>query len=221
MRLTVFTWLTILGSATAATAAPIASTTDVSAYSTAIPGMTSLGFATQATGSFSGNDTGAMGTALTKLNTENLFSTGLTWMLADKSDDPTPDYFANNPGTPTGTLSLSQALDGPFVLSLKAANNYSLYYFDGTFQDVLSFEFTTIGTAQNPQGAPQGLSHASLFLPQSGGNGGGGGNGNGGGGGSGNIGDTPIPEPATLAVFGGIALVGAVGYRRRRATATA
>ncbi len=30
-----------------------------------------------------------------------------------------------------------------------------------------------------------------------------------------------IPEPATLAVFGGIALAGALGYRRRKATATA
>jgi hypothetical protein len=29
------------------------------------------------------------------------------------------------------------------------------------------------------------------------------------------------PEPATLAVFGGIALAGALGYRRRKATATA
>jgi len=29
------------------------------------------------------------------------------------------------------------------------------------------------------------------------------------------------PEPATLAVFGGIAMVGAVGYRRRKAHATA
>ncbi len=30
-----------------------------------------------------------------------------------------------------------------------------------------------------------------------------------------------VPEPATLAVFGGIALAGAFGYRRRKATATA
>ena len=29
-----------------------------------------------------------------------------------------------------------------------------------------------------------------------------------------------MPEPATLAVFGGIALAGALGYRRRKATAT-
>ena len=32
---------------------------------------------------------------------------------------------------------------------------------------------------------------------------------------------TEIPEPATLAVFGGIALAGAFGYRRRKAAATA
>jgi PEP-CTERM motif len=32
---------------------------------------------------------------------------------------------------------------------------------------------------------------------------------------------TEVPEPATLAVFGGIALAGAFGYRRRKATATA
>jgi len=31
----------------------------------------------------------------------------------------------------------------------------------------------------------------------------------------------PIPEPATLAVFGGIVLAGALGYRRRKAAATA
>lgn len=30
-----------------------------------------------------------------------------------------------------------------------------------------------------------------------------------------------MPEPATLAVFGGLALAGALGYRRRKATATA
>lgn len=29
----------------------------------------------------------------------------------------------------------------------------------------------------------------------------------------------PIPEPGTLAVFGGLALAGAVGYRRRKAAA--
>ena len=29
-----------------------------------------------------------------------------------------------------------------------------------------------------------------------------------------------VPEPATLAVFGGIALAGAFGYRRRKATAS-
>ena len=33
-------------------------------------------------------------------------------------------------------------------------------------------------------------------------------------------GNLNIPEPATLAVFGGIALAGAFGYRRRKATAT-
>ena len=32
---------------------------------------------------------------------------------------------------------------------------------------------------------------------------------------------TEVPEPATLAVFGGIALAGAFGYRRRKAAATA
>lgn len=37
----------------------------------------------------------------------------------------------------------------------------------------------------------------------------------------GNISLTPIPEPATLAVFGGLALAGALGYRRRKVTATA
>ena len=39
------------------------------------------------------------------------------------------------------------------------------------------------------------------------------------GGGSGTNIVSTVPEPATLAVFGGIALAGAVGYRRRKATA--
>ena len=43
-----------------------------------------------------------------------------------------------------------------------------------------------------------------------------GGGGNGGGGG--NV--IGVPEPATLAVFGGMALAGAFGYRRRKATAS-
>ena len=36
-----------------------------------------------------------------------------------------------------------------------------------------------------------------------------------------NVSVSAVPEPATLAVFGGIALAGAFGYRRRKATATA
>lgn len=35
------------------------------------------------------------------------------------------------------------------------------------------------------------------------------------------VSEAVVPEPATLAVFGGIALAGAFGYRRRKATATA
>lgn len=36
---------------------------------------------------------------------------------------------------------------------------------------------------------------------------------------NGGVSVTAVPEPATLAVFGGIALTGALGYRRRKATA--
>ncbi|AFY99586.1 PEP-CTERM sorting domain-containing protein [Calothrix sp. PCC 6303] len=159
--------------------------------------------ATACEGPISGNDTGAQGTLLDKLN-NNLFSssigTGVQWSLAGKSDDTNP--FAITAGSnSTGTWGLGAPLSSnTFVVSLKSSNAYSAYLFkDYDFSQGLTGIFNTIGVALNGSGtAGKDLSHASLFVS--------------------NIAPphASVPEPASLVALGLVA-TGIATVRRRRA----
>ncbi|TAF06836.1 MAG: PEP-CTERM sorting domain-containing protein [Nostocales cyanobacterium] len=126
--------------------------------------------ATACEGAFEGNDTGAQGTLLSKLN-NNLFSseigTGVKWTLDGKSDDSTVDAFTAD-SSATGNLklagNLSSLLGKTFVISLKASTSYSAYLFKNFQGTTLQAAYNTIGVSQNNKGIAQGLSHASLFI---------------------------------------------------------
>ncbi|GAB4135449.1 MAG: hypothetical protein Tsb009_01730 [Planctomycetaceae bacterium] len=76
------------------------------------------------------------------------------------------------------------------ALSLKAGNNYVLYFFDGSFMGVTGFNFSTIGFDDvHPGNNPPDLSHATLFTTS---------------GGGGNPDPVPVPEvpePASVLIW--------------------
>lgn len=119
---------------------------------------------------------------------------GLTWSAAGKSDDAGNGPFTSNPQTTSGTLTFDSAIGGPFVISLKGSNTFSLYYFDASFANVTSIDFDMIGAAQNKQGKSQDLSHASLFT----------------------AGGKPTGVPSPTAALAGLGLLGLIASRRRR-----
>lgn len=170
----------VVACASGALAMPTASTADVT---------DTLANATEAAGAFMGNDVGAMGTGLTNLNDLDVFTED-TWQYVGQSDEPNTPYTNNPDGETDETLFFIEPQDGPFVISLKAGDFYSLYYFDATFQGVTQIDFVTGGVALNPSGQPLGFSHSTLYRA------------------------TVIPAPGALALAG---IGGIVGVRRRRA----
>ena len=153
-------------------------------------------------GAFSGNDTGAQSTLLDDLN-GNLFdsfftdlSVDLDWQLSGKSDDGNAAFTADN-GSTSGNWSLSTPIDGPFAISFKASNSYSVYLFDDVNELITGGTFTTDGVSTNPQGKAQDLSHASLWVPT-------------------NYPPETIPEPSTLGALGLLAAAGMFGAGKKR-----
>ncbi|HUG25604.1 PEP-CTERM sorting domain-containing protein [Piscinibacter sp.] len=170
-----------------ANAALVMSTPDCTA-SILNPSYTACG------GSFEGNDKNQLGDV-----TSFIFDTwGQTVTFQGSSDEP-GDFgpFTSNENGTIGTLTFDAAMDGPFVLSLKAGNQFSLFYYDGSGPAIASIDYSTLGVNLNNQGMPQGLSHASLYA-----------------------GDGPvpsIPEPETYALMlAGLGVVGFIARRRRR-----
>lgn len=110
-------------------------------------------------GSFVGNLNGS--------TTETDFLASLlggAWTFAGSTSDAGDGPFASDPGSVTGgTLTFDSPLSGRFVIGLKAAHNYSYFYFDAlTPVSSLSFD-TTAGIATNAKGMAQELSHATLY----------------------------------------------------------
>ncbi len=117
---------------------------------------------------------------------------GGTFSALGSSSDGGFGPFTNNPGGTDGTLGFDGALNGTFVLALKASNRMSFYQFAGNGQT--SVKYNTLGVSLNAQGSPNGLSHAALW------------------GSTVNV----VPEPSTyLLMASGLAALGFFSRRRR------
>ena len=92
----------------------------------------------------------------------------------------------------SGSFSISPTVSGPFAIALKAANAFSLYYYDSSVTNVASLIYSTAGTAVNNKGKLQDLSHATLYQP--------------------------VPEPETYAMMlAGLSALGFIARRRKQA----
>ena len=115
--------------------------------------------ATYCAGAFTGNEDGSHeGTALAAM-AEAFHFDAADWFRVGSSDQVPPK-------TTSGTVtfdSLDSLVNGPFVITLKASNKFSAYYFDGPFDGAQNIVFKTNGTAWNSNDIPSGLSHAGLW----------------------------------------------------------
>lgn len=194
MRRSIITCTIALASLAASPSRATAQLTLTTPACTAGNSLTTLG-ATSCRGSFAGNDKNQQAGVLAELN--SAFFPG-TETLLGSSDDAGFGPFTANPSGATGTLTFDALLTGPFVLILKASNNFSMYYFANAGPGVMSVNYTTAGTAVNAQGIAQGLSHATLYRS------------------TGGVALNVVPEPSTYALLASGMLGLAMFARRRR-----
>jgi hypothetical protein len=161
------------------------------------------GFAPDAlacSGAWAGNDTPQESVLLTQLASDfsSILGSSATFSVLGKSDDPNSGPFVLNPNASSGTLTFDTPQTGFFAISLKTADAFSVYLFDGGIAGLTSIEFSTAGTALNLGGAPQAVSHATFIDV-------------------GGTVTTPIPEPETYALMlAGLGVVGWVARRRKQ-----
>jgi hypothetical protein len=128
---------------------------------------------TSCIGSFEGNDVtdGAAGGGddpLFDQLTAGVFDGLTNWSLLEKTDAPGNgsvfDWTETSEGA--GTWSVANSITSPFVLSLKAGNSWSAYYFANPSSLAITGGFwNTLGVALAGNGENgRGLSHASIFV---------------------------------------------------------
>ncbi|MGB2924958.1 MAG: PTPA-CTERM sorting domain-containing protein [Limnothrix sp.] len=105
-------------------------------------------------GSYSGNDTGAMGTGVSNLNA---LLPDYSWSVAGKSDEGFGSFSSGGDGTKTGTWNTS--LSGFGAFSVKAATGYLLFKTD----DLSTIDWSTLGLLNNG-GKQPGLSHLTAYI---------------------------------------------------------
>lgn len=147
---------------------------------------------TSCIGSYAGNNLNQNLTAAL-----NSFGAGTLLLQGSSNEATTFGPFTSNQTGATGTLTFDSAISGPFVLVLKAGDQFSMYYFMNA-GSTSSVTYSTIGTNINAGNeSPNGLSHASLYRA-----------------GSMNV----VPEPSTYALMAtGLIGLGAAARRRRKA----
>lgn len=159
MRFTSFTKLPLLAVSLLALSAVPAKALDCSAGTVTAIG---LGASSSCIGSFTGNDAQGDGSgALFDQLSTGVFDGITDWAFVGKSDAGAFDVSSGN----SGTWSVDTALTGPFVLSLKASNSWSAYFFDGSSDpfSVLGGTWSTAGVSVNGNGKAQDLSHATIY----------------------------------------------------------
>lgn len=126
----------------------------------------------------------------------DIFNLDLDWEVVGSSDDGGAGPFTSNPEVNIGTLTFDTPQTGPFVISIKSATFFSLYYFDASFGSVDCIDFDTFDTSEK-NGKGRDLSHSTLYTAQ-----------------GGNTPPTGIPSPT--AALAGLGLLGLIVSRRRR-----
>lgn len=120
-----------------------------------------LGAATHCIGSVSGNDAqeNGSGALFDRLST-GVFNNLKTWEFVGKSDAGDFETSSGN----SGSWNIADGITGPFVLSLKAGNSWSAYFFEGKDDlKALGGTWTTAGVSTNKKGIAQDLSHATIY----------------------------------------------------------
>jgi hypothetical protein len=164
-----------------------------------------FGSSTGCIGSFAGNDVtngvpGGGDDPLLDQLTTGVFGGIANWTFLEKVDAPgtAGSVFSwNETSEGNGTWNVSSAITSPFVLSLKAGNAWSAYYFANNGTSITNGFWNTLGVALAGNGTNgKALSHASIFVA------------------SGQP-PTRVPEPATVAALG-LFVVSSLGVLKRK-----
>ncbi|WP_414545678.1 PEP-CTERM sorting domain-containing protein [Nostoc sp. CCY0012] len=99
---------------------------------------------------------------LSKLN--QLFAVNYDWSFVgkDETTGKSATAFDGYSDAKTGTWSVTQPINGPFAISLKASTGFSVYLFETFDKAITSGTWATLGLLNNGGKQPN-LSHISLF----------------------------------------------------------